>query len=897
MKKLLFLFIMMLLPMMASAQKVSDVQNSGCLDKTLEEMNQSLPTIVLTKEGNVLSVQLLNYESYTATTDFNVTSSISDGAPYSVKINVTPIIPDGAEVYPEWVCLFNVSFTIRDLEPNSFYLDCWWYKGLVELTEGEPLVLEYKAENANIGDMSFRLLKVMHKAMLMDWVTAEDELHIPSEVTYEGDTYTVTSISKDAFWNSENATMITVPKTIRSMDLDYDAAIHANPFRECKSLEWIEVEEGCPLLSSVDGVLFAENKTMLLGYPIASPRENYTVPKGVTYIRSGAFLHNKYLRKLVIPEEVTYLGWHLFDDTKSLEELYIRGVLDPNCMSTLFDGMDTKVVVYVQPSEVDKFKAVYKGPVCPLPQTAYYYHNGNKIPLTLNEDKVIVSIPKDDVATSNRIRANVPVLRTINDELFDIFIIPRSDFENLTSKDFWEEDAKSVVLTSSYYTEDNKEIFETPYLTVKLKKEEDADLLDSYAEKYRLGNLGSFSQYQPLWYVLYVTPESEKSPLECANELYESGEFASSVPDFASEDLRVPYRPFIEEDKVWKVGTIPADLGIPVQIVDYYYFDGDTIINGKTCKQMMCQHFTSPNYLYYEYLSQPNYLRYVGAWYEEDEKVYFYDEYTQSMKMKYDFSLAANDTLKFLTNGSSPFIIGPKQTGGLEGFKGVYRDIRMCGDEGQSYHDTFWLEGVGCIRGPISSPCDPIYGDPVPEFLMSCIVGDEVIYFNDSVEDGATPAGARKGRFDFTHTIKTQPKMPRKNGIGDEGMEQSLYGEYSDLLLGIHLDPLDDAYQVSITDESGKVVYGKAVNAGTIMGLNIDISAYPEGRYTVTIENSRESFIGEFENVTTGISDATRLNDKGKMITDKPIYNLQGQRISSLQKGLNIVDGRKVYVR
>ena len=27
------------------------------------------------------------------------------------------------------------------------------------------------------------------------------------------------------------------------------------------------------------------------------------------------------------------------------------------------------------------------------------------------------------------------------------------------------------------------------------------------------------------------------------------------------------------------------------------------------------------------------------------------------------------------------------------------------------------------------------------------------------------------------------------------------------------------------------------------------------------------------------------------------IYNLQGQRISTLQKGLNIVNGRKVYVK
>ena len=319
-----------------------------------------------------------------------------------------------------------------------------------------------------------------------------------------------------------------------------------------------------------------------------------------------------------------------------------------------------------------------------------------------------------------------------------------------------------------------------------------------------------------------------------------------ALPDQASQD---EYRPFVEEGKVWKVGHVQTILDNSVNVVDYYYFDGDTIIDGKTCKQMMCQRYVSPDYSN-EYGTPTPSLTKVGAWYEEDKKVYFYNEWQQSMKLKYDFSLAANDTLKFLTDGSSPFIIGPKQTGGIEGFKGVYRDIRMCGDEGQSYHDTFWLEGVGCLRGPIRNPCDPIFGDPVPEFLMSCTVGDEVIYLNDDYEDGATPEGmgARKKRFDFTHTIKIQPKSRIR-----KGEEQSLYGEYNDQQLGIHLDPLDDDYLVSITDETDKNVYQKAIYAGSIVALNIDISNFTKGHYTVTVENSSEYFTGEFNAQTTGI--------------------------------------------
>ena len=352
------------------------------------------------------------------------------------------------------------------------------------------------------------------------------------------------------------------------------------------------------------------------------------------------------------------------------------------------------------------------------------------------------------------------------------------------------------------------------------------------------------------------------------------------------------YRPMIEDGKVWKVGTIPTDLDSPVQIVDYYYFDGDTIIDGKTCKMMMCQHFTSPNYPYYEYLSQPNSLRYVGAWYEENQKVYFYDEKTQSMVMKYDFSLGANETVSLLGD-YLPFIIGPKQTGGLDGFKGVYSDVMIWLNEDQIANNTIWLEGVGGIDGPTKNAyyIDTL-ADRVPEFLMACVVGDEVIFLNDKYEDEATPAGARKNRFDFTHTHKLKPKSRVMSGE-----ESSLYGEYNDKQLDINLGLLDDTYQVCITDGSGKAVYEKTINAGSIVALDIDISAYAKGRYTVTVENGRESFTGEFETQATGISDAVRLNNKERMINDKLIYNLQGQRLNSLQKGLNIVNGRKIYVK
>ena len=362
---------------------------------------------------------------------------------------------------------------------------------------------------------------------------------------------------------------------------------------------------------------------------------------------------------------------------------------------------------------------------------------------------------------------------------------------------------------------------------------------------------------------------------------YENGECIFTAEDFniqAKPVTDMAYRPFVEDGKVWKVGDITS--GNPAQCVEHFYFDGDTIIGGKSCKQMMCQRYVNPDF----HFQRPA-LYYVGAWYEKDQKVYFYDTTNNQFKLMYDFSLEDNGTFQ---KNDLPYVymIGPRKTGGISGFKGVYREVWECGDEERVYRCAPWLEGVGGVYAPPTTNVFNVeLGDPM-WFLMSCTVGDEVIYFNDGYEDGATPEGARKQRIDFTHTIKIRPKARK------EEAEPSLYGEYNALQLGINLNPLDNAYLVCISDETGKTVYEKTVNAGNIVGLNIDISAYAEGRYTVTVENDNESFTGVIDTRTTGISLTPTLSKR-----EGAIYNLQGQRISSLRKGLNIVSGRKIFVK
>ena len=180
-----------------------------------------------------------------------------------------------------------------------------------------------------------------------------------------------------------------------------------------------------------------------------------------------------------------------------------------------------------------------------IAQTGYYY-KGKKIPLIENEEMVCINIPIANKKTSERILANVKIQKRISDESFYIFVISRSDFDKLISLDFWREDSKSVIQTPCLYAENNEEVFATPYLNLRLKKEEDIDLLTSFAEEYRL-EIVKKDQLMPLWYILAITQDSEKNVLECANELWESGKFAASVPDFCSNDLTCSNDPMFNQ--------------------------------------------------------------------------------------------------------------------------------------------------------------------------------------------------------------------------------------------------------------------------------------------------------------------------------------------------------------
>nr|MCR5849087.1 leucine-rich repeat domain-containing protein [Bacteroidaceae bacterium] len=228
--RILFIALMLLMgaqtAVNAQELTVSDVQDSGCQRGTRAQANEREKrwTIILTKEGDILTVQLLGFIANCGIAGFDVTPSMSggsDGTPYSVSIGVEPI---EFEVQATCVCPYNVSFTVHGLETNSFSFSCWWYNGQVTLTEGEPLTLESITEYVTIDSYIYFIDKVSHTASFVGLdagVTmgsgALKDVSIPSETDYEGQKYIVTSIGEGTLMGHSRITSLTIPESVTSI--------------------------------------------------------------------------------------------------------------------------------------------------------------------------------------------------------------------------------------------------------------------------------------------------------------------------------------------------------------------------------------------------------------------------------------------------------------------------------------------------------------------------------------------------------------------------------------------------------------------------------------------------------------------------------------------------------
>ena len=204
------------------------------------------------------------------------------------------------------------------------------------LAEGETEPEKYYSADGYVY-----ILKEDGTAEITGYTGSETKLAIPSQL----DGYTVTSLGKRAFYNFDQLTEVTLPETVKNIDIQAFSwctnlqtitlaegleTIGSNAFWYCRKLTTVTIPDsvtkimeaafgGCdalkqivlsadhPTLAVVDGVLFNTVDSVLLWYPVPRNDREYHAPDGTKRIGAEAFYHSK-LEKIVLPESLEELA-------------------------------------------------------------------------------------------------------------------------------------------------------------------------------------------------------------------------------------------------------------------------------------------------------------------------------------------------------------------------------------------------------------------------------------------------------------------------------------------------------------------------------------------------------------------------------------------------------------
>ena len=227
----------------------------------------------------------------------------------------------------------------------------------------------------NILDETAKTVQVSFSGSSYSEVASEysGEVTIPSSVSYNDATYSVTSIGESAFRDCSGLTSVTIPNSV--------TAIGVNAFNGCYSLSsvnitdlsaWCKInfvnEYSNPLNcaqhfklngSEITNLVIPNDITEIKKYAFINcdGLASMSIPNSVTSIGERAFMNCVRLSSVSIPNSVTSIGEWAFNSCSGLKKIITLNPTPPTCASeeSFYSYNYTEATLYVPKDSYAKY--------------------------------------------------------------------------------------------------------------------------------------------------------------------------------------------------------------------------------------------------------------------------------------------------------------------------------------------------------------------------------------------------------------------------------------------------------------------------------------------------------------------------------------------------------------